>query len=118
VRTIRALGRTDLVGPITNAPSLSRHQDVRKHRLFYQLDDSYDALVDLSDVLRRDFHNQQSAGTINGFWMAAKTEVWWANAYDADHVFNPANRLTNNENEFQKRFKGRIAAMLDVFIFH
>lgn len=118
LRTVQALEKADLVGPLTNAPSDSRHQDIRNYVRGYRLDDSHDALTDLSETLHRKYAGRLSRGTINGYWMAAKTETWWANAFDATHVFDPKNRLTGNESEFEKRFKGRIAAYHDTFIFH
>ena len=118
LRTIRALEQADLVGPLTNAPSDSRHQDIRNYLRSYKVDDSHDALCDVSHRLAQKYSGRTSTGTINGFWMAAKTDTWWANAFDATHVFDPKNRLTGNESEFQKRFKGRIAACHDTFIFH
>ena len=118
LRTTRALEQADLVGPLTNAPSDSRHQDIRNYIRGFKLDDSDDALCDLSHRLAKKFSGRASTGTINGFWMAAKTDTWWANAFDATRVFDPKNRLTGNESEFQKRFKGRVAACHDTFIFH
>lgn len=118
LRTMQALEKADLVGPLTNAPSDSRHQDIRNYVRGYQLDDSHDALADVSDYLARKYSGRISRGTINGYWMAAKTAAWWENAFDSTHVFDPKNRLTGNESEFEKRFKGRIAAYHDTFIFH
>lgn len=118
LRTARALEKADLVGPLTNAPSDSRHQDIRKYVSRYRLDDSHDALAELSDLLERKYSGRISQGTINGYWMAAKTETWWANRFDDTHVFDPKNRLTGNESEYEKRFKGKIAAYHDTFIFH
>jgi glycosyltransferase involved in cell wall biosynthesis len=118
LRTVEALAKADLIGPLTNAPSDSAHQDIRNYVRGYQLDDSHDALAELSDTLRRKYAGRQSAGTINGYWMAAKTATWWTNAFDATHVFDPKNRLTGNESEFEKRFRGKIAAYHDTFIFH
>jgi len=118
LRTAEALDKADLVGPLTNAPSDSRHQEIRNVIRGYRLDDSAEACAEISHRVRAKFSGKLDSGTINGFWMAAKTEMWWANAFDATHVFDPKNRLTGNESEFEKRFKGRIAAMHDVFIFH
>lgn len=118
LRTVQALDKADLVGPLTNAPSDSQHQDIRGYVRGYQIDDSHDALAELSHLLARKYAGQLSTGTINGYWMAAKTATWWSNAFDAAHVFDPKNRLTGNESEYEKRFKGRIAAYHDTFIFH
>lgn len=118
LRTQQALENIDLVGPMSNAPGEHVQQQIQKRLSGYRLDDSHDALVAMAHKLKRKFGGLIKPGIINGFWMAAKTATWWQNAFDAAHVFDPKNRVTGNETEFQKRFKGKIGAAQDIFIFH
>lgn len=118
LRTVDALEKVDLVGPLSNAAGDMKHQQIEFVIRNYKLDDNEDSINELSATLKRKFSGQIKPGWVNGFWMAAKTDVWWANAFDATHVFDPANRLTGNETEFQKRFKGKVGAAQDIFIFH
>ncbi len=117
-RTIDALEKVDLVGPLSNAAGDMKHQQIEYVVGNYKLDDNEDSINELSATLKRKFSGQIKPGWVNGFWMAAKTDVWWVNKFDDQHVFNPANRLTGNETEFQKRFKGKVGAAQDIFIFH
>ncbi|MCX6895282.1 MAG: glycosyltransferase [Verrucomicrobia bacterium] len=118
VRTVAALDQVDLVGPMSNAPGEHEQQQIQRLLRDYRPDDSPEALADLSWRLRDKFSGQIRPGVVNGFWFAAKTKTWWNNAFDATHVFDPAKRLVGNESEFQKRFRGKIGAAADVFIFH
>ncbi|MEK0448818.1 MAG: hypothetical protein RL088_1086 [Verrucomicrobiota bacterium] len=118
LRTLDALEKVDLVGPMSNAAGDMKHQQIEFVIRNYKIDDNEDAINELSATLKRKFSGVIKPGWVNGFWMAAKTDVWWANKFDDTHVFNPANRLTGNETEFQKRFKGKVGAAQDIFIFH
>ena len=40
---------------------------------------------------------------INGFCMVGLTNTWWDCAFSSECVFNPAFKLTRNEDEFQGR---------------
>ena len=117
-RTLAALDRVDLLGPMSNAPGEHEQQQIQRLWRGYRLDDSPEYLAEVSWRLQRKHAGQLRPGVINGFWMAAKTETWWANAFDAAHVFDPSKRLTGNESEFQKRLRGKTGTARDVFIFH
>ena len=116
--TIQSLERMDLMGPMSNAPGTTEHQMIQSFLRGYRLDDSADYLAEVAATIARKFAGKTGTGLVNGFWMAARTQTWWDNRFDETHVFNPANRLTGNETEFQKRFRGRIGSARDVFIFH
>jgi GT2 family glycosyltransferase len=108
-----------LVGPITNAPGTEVAQDVSEHVCNYQLTDDADYLAKLAEKIRKAFGSQCFASTLNGFFMMAKTEVWWENAYDDTDVFKPTNEvnskgqinptpsMTLSEFEFQRRLHAR-----------
>lgn len=58
---------------------------------------------------------------LNGFTMIARTSDWWSGSYDSNHVFNPANKMTENEVELQFRWhtRGRRFAVAgSSFVFH
>ena len=118
LRTEDALEKLDLMGPLSNAAGGNRRQQIEKLCPYYKVDDSDRALTKLSRRLRKEFGGQVSPGLINGFWLAAKTKIWWDNSFSAECVFDPGNRIVGNEDEFQARFKGKIGSALDVFIFH
>lgn len=136
-----ALGRLDLVGPVSNAPG---HREIYGLQLVntylpdYELTDDPDAIARTALRLRERhgpagsrrvntrrmkirnrFRRQEKlARRVNGFFMVARTTTWWENAYDAEHVFDPSRTLIGAEDEFQKRFTGRIGIALSSFVFH
>jgi glycosyltransferase involved in cell wall biosynthesis len=122
-----------LVGPITNAPGTEIVQDVVKYAPDYQLTDDADSLRQLAVRLLKAFGSKCILGTLNGFFMMAKTSVWWKYAYDEQDVFKPHNEvnskgqpnptpnMTLSEFEFQRRLlaRGGIAGHVPgSFIFH
>lgn len=115
-----------LVGPITNAPGAAVKQGVDYWWPGYKLRDDGAYLaglsIDLYDEYGRSVPGQPPhtiESPINGFCLFAKTETWWANAYDAEHVFRPRNDfnskgqpnptplMTLNEDELQQRWRDR-----------
>lgn len=118
VRTAISLEKVDLMGPMSNAAGNLPDQQIENMIRSYKVSDDLDDLAELSARLREQYRGQIKECRVNGFWMAARTEIWWKNAFDAKHVFDPKNRITGNESEYQKRFKGKIGAVRDVFIFH
>lgn len=119
-----ALNRgADLVGPLTNAPGHRPKQQVKNYLPDYAVTDEprYLAKVAarLGEAATAPFH----PCLINGFCLAARTSVWWANAFDSAHVFNPGKRfkMMRNEDELQGRWKkaGRVIALVaESFVFH
>lgn len=134
VGLVAALNEAHLVGPMTNAAGWGT-----PHQRYYGRDTSPDdeTLEATAEQLAGkppfllpppaiDF--DIDAGTsiridhmLNGFCLAARTETWWGDAYDATHVFNPAYRMEMNEVELQLRWlmRGRrLAVASSSFVFH
>lgn len=91
-----------LVGPITNAPGSEKVQDVEryyvsKHRVLYRLTDDPIYLSAVAERLRLGYGDEVRENKINGFCMMAKVSTWWANAFDAQHVFKPRNDFNSKE---------------------
>lgn len=121
-----------LVGPVTNAPGTEVQQDVSRYLKDYMLTDDAGVLATQAAQLQQLSLPPQN-GTLNGFCLLAKTKTWWANRYDADHVFcprnekdsrgrrNPTPTMTLNEYELQRRWhaKGlRSGYCPQSFVFH
>ena len=115
-----ALETLDLVGPVTNTPGHCKWQNINKFFHLYTLNDNRHML----DWIGRQcsFNEiEYIVSEINGFFMMAKTETWWKNSFDTVHVFNPANHMTENERELQRRWKARklrVGFTPRSFIFH
>jgi hypothetical protein len=125
-------GIFSLAGPVTNAPGTERIQNVANYFEDYEVTDNEVYL----DTVARSLAEQDRVpfeATINGFCMMAKTETWWENAYDKQHVFCPLNErdskgnpnptplMTLNEYELQRRWhaKGlKSACCPRSFVFH
>lgn len=95
-----------LTAPCTNAPGCYDAQ------LLECESDSSDAIAKAATQAQ-----QKPADKVNGFCMCGTVSDWWANAFDANHVFNPANTMTKNEDELQTRWQGSIG-IADAFVFH
>ena len=110
----------DLVGPVTNAPGHAPWQNINNFLTFDPTDDP----ARLDEYARQLCVEQPPvvhAKFINGFFLMAKTSVWWDNAFDKDNVFNPSQRLTGNESELQQRFTANgknIGFVPRSFVFH
>lgn len=113
-----------LVGPVTNAPGPTNHgkQQVANYFPGYQVSDDPKHLATVAEYLRQHYPpNVVHAVNINGFFMMARTDDWWAGAYDSEHVFNPAMKMTRNEDELQGRWhkkKWRTGFAPGSFVFH
>jgi len=114
-----------LVGPVSNAPgSTCPHiQDVAMHYPSYHLTDNTEYLRKVADHLRNHKVNKVKETNINGFFMLAKTSVWWENSFDKYNVFNPGVkfRMVGNEDELQTRWRRKgikFGVVLSSFIFH
>ncbi len=114
-----------MVGPVSNAPGVtnSRRQQVQNYFPGFKLTDDADYLKKVADYLRAKFSTNVIQGVlpINGFFMLAKTAVWWKGAFDETHVFNPAKKMAGNEDELQKRWhkqKWKTGFVPSSFIFH
>lgn len=130
-----ALTAYNLVGPLTNAPGTEAEQFVGKYSHMYRRDT---AEIDLDlvqhELLRTVKPTRRfKEAALNGFCLVAKTDTWWAHAYDADHVFCPKNLTTAKghknsdplntlgEYEFQRRMRargGRPGIALGSYVLH
>lgn len=117
-------GRYHLVGPVTNAPGPTNRgqQSVRHYYPGYKVTDDPAYLASVAEHLRRTRPIHEIVPcAINGFFTMARTESWWEGAFDAQHVFNPAKRMTGNEDELQQRWQAsgrRVGFVPSSFIFH
>lgn len=115
----------DLVGPLTNAPGrnpCAAQQDVTSYVRDYRLTDDAGYLEALVGRLRTRFSGETvPTGHVNGFLQAARTESWWANRLDDEHVFDPRLPMIGSEDELQLRLLrrgGRLGIALSSFVFH
>ncbi len=118
----QALEVHDLVGPITNTPGHCTHQNIDKFGITITSDDP-EALNNCAEHCSKINVLGTSIVThrINGFCMMAKTNTWWSCSYDAVHVFDPAMKLTGNEDEYQRRLYAKCKSVAYVphsFVFH
>lgn len=136
---IKALEEYDLVGPVTNAPGNNPEQDVRRYiprPLFRETAEPIDsprAIERVAGYLATSCPPALPDEELNGFCMVARTEAWWANAYDGAHVFRPRNDfnskgqpnptplMTLNDCELCGRFRRngrRIGIARGSYVFH
>lgn len=113
-----------LIGPVTNAPGPTNggQQQVANFYPGYEVTDRADYLRKVAGYLQQHYPpNIVHPVNINGFFLMARTEDFWSGAYDKDHVFNPAKKMTGNEDELQGRWhkKGwKTGYAPGSFIFH
>jgi GT2 family glycosyltransferase len=115
-----ALERYHLVGPITNAPGHCPWQSAANYGVT-EISDDPRTIAANATRLRQSVKNPVRVYRINGFLLMAKTDVWWSQAYDKDNVFNPAYKLTGNEDELQRRWLAagrKIACVPESYVFH
>jgi glycosyltransferase involved in cell wall biosynthesis len=101
-------GGVDLAGPATNAPGPSAFQRVERHldrEDGYLLTDEPGYLAKVQKRLARRNKGKVVRGSVNGFFLVAKTATWWAGAINRHQVFDPRKKLTGNEDELQRRWK-------------
>jgi GT2 family glycosyltransferase len=112
----------DLIGPVTNAPGHAIWQNVSSflHGTPLRLDDAPEHIAAVAahvSTVRID----PVEAPINGFFMMAKTNMWWKQSFSTHAVFDPAFPLAYNEQELQNRWhtQGRkIAFSPRSYIFH
>lgn len=114
-----------LVGPVTNAPGPTNggRQRVANYYPNYQVTDDPEYLARVADYLYKNFPLSTIHGNapVNGFFMMAATQTWWDGKFDQEHVFNPAKKMTGNEDELQRRWRSRgwkAGFVPSSFIFH
>lgn len=113
----------DLAAPLTNAPGHRPKQQVARHLDNYKVGDDLDYLAAAVQRLQAR-HGRKvhwPVASVNGFCLMARTEVWWANAWDAEHVFHPKFKLLKNEDELAGRWRtrGRMVAIVPgSLVFH
>lgn len=113
-----------LVAPVTNAPGPTNHgkQQVANYYPGYRVQDNPEYLARVADYLKQHCPPNVVVNTpVNGFFMMAKTETWWLGKYTDEHVFNPKNKMTKNEDELQGRWRKRgfkTGFVPNSFIFH
>jgi hypothetical protein len=91
------------VGPVSNAPGLTApsKQAVTAYLREYQLSDDQNDIDAVGFQLQSGRPRLPVKSPINGFCMLGRTQVWWDHAYDAKHVFNPANKMSRQESVWQ-----------------
>lgn len=114
-----------LIGPVSNASGVTngRRQQVENYFPGYQVTHNREYLAAVSKYLKEKFSPDIVQGnvSINGFFMMAKTETWWKGAFSETHVFDPAKKMTGNEDELQRRWhrmKMKTGFVPSSFIFH
>jgi glycosyltransferase involved in cell wall biosynthesis len=113
-----------LVGPVTNTPGPTNRGRQKIHHFYPKYKVSDDA-VEIAKVAEHLRETQEMAAAvrinINGFFMMARTDVWWSGAYNQNVVFNPKHKMTFNEDELQRRWsklKRKVGFVPRSFIFH
>lgn len=114
-------GACDLAGPLTNAPGHVAGQDIRRVRLDYAPTDEPAALAALAAQLPR--RRPRRLPLLNGFCLAALTDRWQRGEYAPGYAFNPACRMSGNEDELQRRWQsvrgGATFGLIEsAFVFH
>jgi GT2 family glycosyltransferase len=111
-----------LAGPVTNAPGHNPLQQVARYLPDYKLTDDPRYLAKAAARLGRLFQPGHFVkARLNGYCMAARTDVWWSGTHDKDSVFDPKHKMVLNEDELQGRWKklGRLAGAVPAsFVFH
>jgi hypothetical protein len=113
-----------LVGPVTNAPGPTNGGRQRVHNFYpgYKLSDDADDIAAVAKYLRENIPVENiHRSNINGFFLMARTDVWWSGANGPKHVFDPGHKMTFNEDELQRRWskmKRKVGFVPSSFIFH
>lgn len=134
VEILEGLKKFALVGPVTNTPGDSKHQQVSRYSKKYSKTwaDSFGHIADVQMDLTR-LRGKYFECHLNGFCTVAKTSTWWNHSFDATHVFRPRNDFhvngqknndplnAGNEDELQRRWQAKHlkrAACLGSYVFH
>lgn len=113
-----------LVGPVTNTPGPTNHgaQHVKKFFPGYKVRDDESSLAEVAHYLATHIPQERIVETaINGFFQMALVDTWWTGCFSAENVYNPANRMTGNEDELQRRWRAKgwkIGFVPSSFVFH
>jgi len=114
-----------LVAPVTNAPGQTNggRQRVQNFYPGYRVTDDAAYLRQVAEYLRSHEPISKVIGglPVNGFFMMARTETWWAGQFDKNLVFDPRKKMTGNEDELQTRWKKKgwkIGFVPSSFVFH
>lgn len=113
-----------LVGPLSNNPGVTnpKNQEISYFFPGYKLTDDPSYLARLAAELRRQYLGQIRDTNVNGFCFMSTAQKWWQHSFDDKHVFNPQHRMTFNEDELQRRWRGKLhlptGACMDSFVFH
>lgn len=113
-----------MVGPVSNAPGPTNRGRQKVHNFYpgYEVSDEAINIAIVAEYL----HEQVAVSrvqkiNINGFFLMAKTDVWWSGAYNPRCVFDPKHKMTFNEDELQRRWsklQRRVGFVPSSFIFH
>ncbi len=134
---VDALKDHELVGPVTNAPGWGcDRQNIRAYT-DREFDDSPETIAAIAaDIVAQPFvtlspisvsygQNQMNVTIpefLNGFCIVARTETWFAGAFDGTSVFDPSRINSENETELQMRWTvgqgARRAIVPSSFVFH
>lgn len=112
-----------LVGPVTNAPGKTNHnrQNVANFYPGYRVTDAPDYNAQVAQQLWERHGDKLRVDAINGFCLLATTGDWFSGAFGGGFVFDPAKRMTGNEDELQHRWRKlgrRIGFCPGSFVFH
>jgi len=117
-------GGWHLLGPITNAPGRTNRQRQSVTRYlpgYVTSDDPADLATVAAELQSRHARTGIVSSKINGYCTVARTDVWWAGAFNKQYVFDPKYKLTGNEDELQTRWltrRFRIGFVPSSFVFH
>ena len=122
-----------LVGPLSNAPGVSRPQEVWRYYEDYEVNDSDMYINKVQTYLINNYMGEVVEHSINGFFQMAHMDTWQAGSYEPDNVYRPRNDVTSkghknatplmtlNEDELQGRWRKlgfKSAFVPSSFIFH
>lgn len=115
-----------LVGPVTNAPGWSnknsQRQNVRNFFPNYQVEDDADYCAKVATHVKQTYAIEKFVEIdINGFFTMSTVDTWWKGAFDANHVFDPKNKMVGNEDELQARWRAKkmkCGFVPSSFVFH
>ena len=113
-----------MVGPVSNAPGPTNggRQRVQLFYPGYKVSDDAVDIATVAQYLREQYPiGQASRININGFFLMARTDVWWSGAYKSNVVFDPKHKMQFNEDELQRRWskmKRKVGFVPSSFIFH
>lgn len=108
----KSLESLSLVAPMTNYTGYRPPQEIRNLIPNYKNNTHPD--ITAQSILG----HPTIEARINGFFMLARTNDWWRNAFNKEEVFDPSYPLLGNECELQRRWKGKVGVCQSAFIYH